>query len=156
MTVNSEGRRGADEDGFTLIELMVVVLVIAILIGIAIPTFLGLRARAHDRSAQSDLRNGFTAVKAYYTDQESYAGFDAVDGQAIEPSVLWVDGSAPVAGELGVDGVTDSTVVLNGASRSGVVFCLADDTTAAGGIARGIGAADSYLACDALPDWTPG
>ncbi|MFM7616128.1 MAG: prepilin-type N-terminal cleavage/methylation domain-containing protein, partial [Actinomycetes bacterium] len=46
-----------DEQGFTLIELMVVVLIIAILIAIAIPTFLGARQRAQDRAAQSSLRN---------------------------------------------------------------------------------------------------
>jgi prepilin-type N-terminal cleavage/methylation domain-containing protein len=43
------GRSG--EAGFTLIELMVVVLIIAILIAIAIPTFLGARSRAQDRVA---------------------------------------------------------------------------------------------------------
>ncbi len=42
-------RRGDDEKGFTLIELMVVVLIIAILIAIAIPTFLGARNKANDR-----------------------------------------------------------------------------------------------------------
>jgi type IV pilus assembly protein PilA len=57
-----------DEDGFTLIELMVVVLIIAILIAIAIPTFLGVQNRARDRAAQSDLRNGITNAKAIATD----------------------------------------------------------------------------------------
>ena len=51
-----KSRRDEDE-GFTLIELMVVVLIIAILIAIAIPTFLGARQRAQDRAAQSSLRN---------------------------------------------------------------------------------------------------
>lgn len=57
-----------DEDGFTLIELMVVVLIIAILIAIAIPTFLGAQNRAKDRSAQSDVRNGITNVRSIATD----------------------------------------------------------------------------------------
>ena len=52
-----------DERGFTLIELMVVVLIIAILIAIAIPTFLGARERSQNRAAQSSLRNGLTAAK---------------------------------------------------------------------------------------------
>src|SRR6478609_2776116 len=60
------------EEGFTLIELMVVVLIIAILIAIAIPTFLGARQRAQDRAAQSDLRNGLTAEKTLYTDAQNY------------------------------------------------------------------------------------
>ena len=52
---------------------MVVVLIIAILIAIAIPTFLGARQRAQDRAAQSDLRNGLTAEKTVYTDNQAYS-----------------------------------------------------------------------------------
>ena len=53
-----------DEEGFTLIELMVVVLIIAILIAIAIPTFLGAKNRAQHRQQQSNLRNGLAAGRA--------------------------------------------------------------------------------------------
>ena len=61
-----------DERGFTIIELMIVVMIIGILVVIALPTFLGARTRAYDRAAQSDVRNAFAAEKAFYTDDLLY------------------------------------------------------------------------------------
>ena len=63
---------GRTEEGFTLIELMVVVLIIAILLAIAIPSFLGARGKAQDRAAQSNVRNALTAEKTYFTDNQAY------------------------------------------------------------------------------------
>lgn len=79
-----------EEKGFTLIELMVVVLIIAILIAIAIPTFLGARRRAQDRAAQSSLRNTVTAAKAIFTDDETYTPADAPALQSGEPSLVFL------------------------------------------------------------------
>lgn len=78
------------EDGFTLIELMVVVLIIAILIAIAIPTFLGARKRAQDRAAQSSARNAFTAAKTIFTDTESYTSVTQTKLDESEPSLTFV------------------------------------------------------------------
>jgi type IV pilus assembly protein PilA len=86
-------RKRDSEEGFTLIELMVVVLIIAILIAIAIPQFLGARSRAQDRAAQSSLRNALTAAKTAYTDQSSYAKATSADLPAIEPSLTYETGA---------------------------------------------------------------
>src|SRR5262245_4057232 len=78
-----------DEQGFTLIELMVVVLIIAILLAIAIPTFLGARNSANSRAAQSNLRNALTAEQTYYTNQQAFGNTAGV--VTIEPNLQWTD-----------------------------------------------------------------
>src|SRR5437588_9506782 len=89
-----ERRQKGREEGFTLIELMVVVLIIAILIAIAIPTFLGARGNAQDRAAQSSLRNSLTAAKSKFTDADSFNGVNAAALQASDPSFTFVDNAA--------------------------------------------------------------
>lgn len=80
------------QEGFSLIELVVVVVIIAVLLAIAIPTFLGARNRAEDRAAQASLRLALTAAKAVYTDKQSYA--DATESPTtglpkVEPSLTY-------------------------------------------------------------------
>ena len=83
------------EDGFTLIELMVVVLILGVLLIIAIPTFLGARHRAMDRRVQVNIRNAFLAEKAYYTDAVAYTDVPA-DMTAIEPALDYIPGDTPM------------------------------------------------------------
>ena len=119
------------EEGFTLIELMVVVLIIAILIAIAIPTFLGARQRAQDRAAQSDLRNGLTAEKTVYTDNQTYSSDTTTAGlKGIESSLNWggaISTKPALSVTVGNSSVGTSDIVcLAEPSKSGTTFSIAD------------------------------
>ena len=126
-----ERRHKGNEEGFTLIELMVVVLIIAILIAIAIPTFLGARERAQNRSAQSNVRNALTAEKTSYTDNQAYSAVSATLS-SIEPSLTYVNGAIPAKGSKEVfvavsqTTVAGDTVILGAQSASGKCYYLRD------------------------------
>jgi prepilin-type N-terminal cleavage/methylation domain-containing protein len=62
------------EEGFTLVELLVVLAILAALLAIAVPSYLGYRSRAADGAAKANIRQALPSVEAYYNDNGTYAG----------------------------------------------------------------------------------
>jgi len=58
--------------GFTLVELLIVVVIIGILAAIAIPQISSYRIRGHNSSAVTDLRTFKTVLETYFVDNRSY------------------------------------------------------------------------------------
>ncbi len=141
------------DEGFTLIELMVVVLIIAILVAIAIPTFLGQRKNAQDSAAKSNVRNALATEKAYFSVNQVFTATTA-DLAAIEPN-LFGTGADPVTVTIGAGGVS---VCLVQQSDGGDYFAVWDGTTA-GTVYYKAAAAPTTAPCPvAQPGapWTPG
>jgi prepilin-type N-terminal cleavage/methylation domain-containing protein len=114
------------ENGFSLIELMAVILVMGILAGIALPNFLGQKEKAEDVTAKADARSVVVALESCFTDTQSYEECDTLDeleATNSNPDVPLTDDVERRAGAVSIT-ATDRTYTISGYSRSGNKFVV--------------------------------
>lgn len=109
------------DDGFSLIELLVVMLIVGVLAAIAIPTFLTQRAKAHDSATRADVSAMGKEIATYFVDNDgpltldwSTPGqVDISDGGVQMVARLTVGSVRPSSGaSRGLDGPDDWCVAL--------------------------------------------
>jgi prepilin-type N-terminal cleavage/methylation domain-containing protein len=96
MLLKLRQRMASEESGFTLVELLVVMLILGLLIAVAIPTFFNQKQKANDADSKAMAHTAQTAIETYATDNNgAYTGATLAGLQSIESTV---DGSVSFIG----------------------------------------------------------
>jgi len=127
------GARGVsrNDEGFTLIELMMVVLIIAILIAVLLPVFEGATTRAKDRATQSSLHDALTAAKTVYADKADYTVATPGALTTAAGTLTFVNATTAPTGpnNVSVAPVNANYIVMGSQSKAGDCFYVADDAS---------------------------
>ncbi len=109
--------------GFTMVELVVVLLIVAVLIIIGLPTYQGFRNRALDRDTQADLRGAVLVENLYHLDNAMFTETTSLLAE-LEPLISFNVAGDPEGTVRVRTGAADVEVCAFSLSRSGLWWAV--------------------------------
>jgi type IV pilus assembly protein PilA len=113
---------GRFDQGFTLVELLIVILIIGILAAIAIPSFLDQKSKANDAQAESAVTSLRPAVASCFLDTGDYTKCDTPT-EVSNTGLDWGTGPGQVSVDYEPYGIPD-TVAYESAATDGTIFAV--------------------------------
>lgn len=117
---HAERRSSRSEDGFTLVELLVVVVIIGVLIAVAIPLYLRYKQSAYETSAKADIQTLRLEERNYDANSNRFGG--TLQLIAANPQLKLSNGSVGAVVWDSADGYCVGVANTNGASDRSAPF----------------------------------
>ena len=130
--------RALNRRGFTIVELLIVIVVIAILAAIVIVAYNGIQARARAASLTSDLTNASTALKLYQVDNGGYPTTNDCSATPAAASICLKSSGGTTYTAFQIDNSASPQTFCLTALNSGISYRTTNDSTPTAGSCSGV------------------
>ncbi len=125
--------------GFTIVELLIVIVVIGILAGLVITTFVGVQQKARDSERKTDINGIHAQIEAYYAQNSKYPSFSQMNDEAATTgfravSMKGLDGAAYQDPKATAGATANDFIAAPAANGYAYVVTPAGCDNAAGGV----------------------
>jgi type II secretion system protein G len=119
-----------NQKGFTLVELMVVVVILGILVAIAVPVYTNITARANQKAVEANLRTIDGAIMQYKAANDGKEPTNTNDNEALKEYVqAWPEGPDTVEYDIAAETGSTQMRAVAAKKNAGDWWTLSEEST---------------------------